>query len=81
MAAHSKAADIIEEDDPGGATPVFRFHEQGAHQHIRTARLVDNRGAKAVKLALKFIAPQIQRARAQFRAADHDDSRGFTAGV
>ena len=49
VAAHAEVADVVEEDDAGGAGRIGRLAEQRADDDVGAARLVDDGGAEAVE--------------------------------
>ena len=81
VAAHADVADVVEEDHAGGARGVLRRDEQRAHQHVRAARLVDDRGAEPVELAPEALAPRGERARSEIGAAGDDHARRLASGM
>ncbi len=52
-----------------------------AHQHVRAARLVDHRPAKAIEIAAESLAPRRERAGSEIGAAGDDDARRLASGV
>jgi hypothetical protein len=48
VTAHSEIADIVKENNPGGARRVHRIAEQRANHHIRAARFVDDGRPKII---------------------------------
>ena len=79
--AHADRADVVEEDDAGGARLVRRLDEQRPHDHVRAARLVDARGTVAVELPGEALAPCGEAAAAEVgHAVDHHAS-WLAAGV
>ncbi len=81
VAAHAQVADVIEEDDTGGAGLIDRFAEQRAYDDIRSARLVDDGGTEAVVEALKAFQPLGEGAVAEVGAAGDDEARRLSGGV
>ena len=79
--AHAEIADVVEKDDPGDAGRVFRFEQQRADHHVRTARFIHDGRAKVIERLLKTVAPDGERSAPEVRAAGNDDPRRFTAGV
>ena len=81
VSAHTEVTDVIEKDDTSDARLVARFNQQHTNQHIRPARLVDDRGTKLIVLFAKNLSAFRDRARAKVGPATDDDARRLAAGV
>ena len=51
--AHAEIADVVEENHAGLAGRIRRIAEQRADDGVRSARLVDDRGAEAIEVLRK----------------------------
>jgi hypothetical protein len=81
VTAHPQIADIVEKDDAGGRSNIYRIAQQRAYHHIRTARFVDNRGAKTVVLPAKAFQPIGKRTGSEVGTTTHHKASGLTPGV
>src|SRR5215472_9323125 len=81
VTAHAEISDIVKEDDACGARAIHGIAQKSAHDHVRTAWLVDDRGAKAVILRAKAFPAFGHRALSQIRTAGNDQPGGFATGV
>ena len=69
------------QDHPGDTGRIDRFDENGADDHIGTARLVDGRGTDVVELFTKDCASFDKRTTPEVRAAADNDARRLSARV
>ena len=69
VTTHSQVADIVEEDDAGGARGIDRLAKQSTDHDVRTARFIHHSGAETIVLARES-APTGQQA-IRFRDQDH----------
>ncbi len=67
VAAHAQEADVVEENDSGGAGWVLRLHQQGADDDFMAPGFADDCAAVGFELV--------------GRKAAQDDAGGFAAGV
>ena len=81
VAAHAEIADVVEKNHTRCAGRIFRFDQQRAHHHIRTARFIHDGGAKVVVCLLKTVTPDRERSAPKVRATGNNDARRFAAGV
>ena len=83
VAAHAEIADIVEEDDAGGAGGVMRLAQKRADHRVVAARLVDREAADMIELRGEAREPFAQRPAAQRRSAIDDHARrlAFRMGV
>src|SRR5580692_7967234 len=72
VTAHAQVADIVKEDDTGGAGWIEGIGEQSAHHDVGTARLVNHSGAKTVVLGAKTLQTVDKRTRPKIGPATHD---------
>ena len=81
VAAHSQVANIVKEDDPGGARGIDRIAEQSADYHVGASRLIHNGRAEIVVLVAKTFQPLGQRTGAEIRPATHYQAGWLAPGV
>ena len=81
VAAHRKAADVVEENHAADAGFIRRLNQQRADHHVRAARLVDDGGAKPVVLITKGLQLLGHSAATEIRPAAHHHARRLAAGV
>src|SRR5271168_347507 len=81
VTAHAEVADVIKEDDGGGAGGIDRVSEQSAHHDVGTAGLIHHSGTKIVVISAKTFQAIGERTRAKVRAAAHYQSGGLAPGV
>ncbi len=81
MAAHAEKADVVEEDQPGGASRILRLAQQRADQRVEAARLVDDESPDMIEFLGEALAPLGERAAAERRPAFDDEPRRFALGV
>jgi hypothetical protein len=79
--AHVEHADVVEENHSGSTGGIGRFAEQGPHQDIRAAGLVDHRRAEPVMLIPKAQSSLGERTGPQVGSATHDDTGRFSPRV
>jgi hypothetical protein len=81
MPAHLEQPDVVEEDHTGNARLVRRLHQHRADEHIRSARLIHDRGTKRVVPIMKDLQLVGHSAATEVRPAAHDHTCRLTAGV
>jgi hypothetical protein len=81
VAAHAEVADVVEEDDAGGASFIVRLEQYRPDHYFRAARLVNQGGAHPVVLLAKGREFVSDAAAAQVGSPADDDARWLTRGV
>ena len=81
VAAHAEVANVVEKDHAGRAGGILGWNEQGADQHVGSARFVDHGGAKGVVLGAQHLQLIRHAAATEVRGAINDDTRGLSTGV
>ncbi len=81
MAAHAERADVVEEDHAELAVGTVWGAEQGPDQRVGAARLVHDRGAKAIVLGAEAREPQLERAVPELGPALEHEPRRLAARV
>ena len=79
--AHTEIADVIKEDDAGGACGIDGLAQQGPHHHIGAPRFVYYCRPKFVVLGAKALKSRGQRPIAEVGAATNHHPRRLSAGV
>jgi hypothetical protein len=57
VAAHAEIADIIKEDDAGGAGGVLRLTEERTYHDVGTSRLVNHGRAETIVFLTEALQP------------------------
>ena len=81
MTTHAEVADVIEEDDPGGAGWIDGIGEQSADHDVGTARLVDHGGAERVEAIAEEKTALSHRTGAEVGTTTDNDPRRLAASV
>ncbi len=81
MPAHAEIARVVEEDHAGRCVAADRLYKQCAHQHVRAARLQQNRPAIDIMLRAHALQPFSHGAAAQLRAPRDYATRRLPRGV
>src|SRR5579859_399270 len=81
MAAHAQVADVVEKDDPRDARGVLGFDQDGADDHNRAARFLDDRRADMVVSLAEFFQLVGGASFAKRGTASDHDPGGFAACV
>src|SRR5262249_3164071 len=79
--AHAEIADVVEEDDAGGARSHRWQAEQSADENIRAARFGDHGGTKGVVLGSEHVEPGSHGSWSELRPTIDPDARWFASGV
>ena len=81
VAAHAEKADVVEEDQTGGASRILRLAQQRADQRVEAARLVDDESPDMIEFLGEALTPLGERAAAERRPAVDDEPRRLALGV
>ena len=81
MAAHTKVAGVVKEQDTGDAVVLRGFYQQRANQGVRAARLEIDGPADVIELAFETLDTLAHAARAQVRPAVNNDARWLAFGM
>src|ERR1043165_967851 len=81
MPAHAEIADVVAKDDARCASRIDGREQESADQHLRPARLADDRRTKLIKLTAKSLSPCRHRVTAEIGATGDHDARRLPGGV
>src|SRR5579864_2147750 len=81
VAAHRQISGVVEKDHCRGVRRIRRGTQKRADERLVTARLVDDRAAKAIEGVAKTVAALGDRASAEVRTAFDDDACRLAGGV